>query len=207
MSTISVESAVIEDLKSVQMRKSQFKDIVASEISRDGINDLMQYIESRDFFIAPASTRFHNAFDGGLVDHSINVYDALMRIDNAFQLHLKSESMAICGLFHDLCKMDFYTKTRRMGHDKWGNRIAQDVYEINELMPLGHGEKSVILLERFMQLTPSEMYAIRWHMGAFDNAVKGGERSINNAFDKCPLAVALHMADMAATYLMESKAS
>lgn len=194
-------------MKGKEMLRQQFKDLVASEIHRDGIDELIKYIEARDFFDAPASSKFHNCFEGGLVDHSINVYDAIIRINNSFELRLKPESMAISALFHDLCKMDFYTKTRRMGRDKWGNRIAQDAYEINELMPLGHGEKSVILLERFMQLTPSEMYAIRWHMGAFDSAVKGGERSINNAFNKCPLAVALHMADTAATYLMESEAS
>lgn len=186
------------------MLRQQFKDLVASEIHRDGIDELIKYIEARDFFDAPASSKFHNCFEGGLVDHSINVYDAIIRINNSFELHLKPESMAISALFHDLCKMNFYSKSRRIVRDKYGNRTEQEVWDINEAMPLGHGEKSIIILQNFIKLTASEMYAIRWHMGGFDRSVQGGDQSINAAYNKCPLAAALHMADLAATYLMET---
>lgn len=195
----------MSDTKNIEVLKQQFYDIVRSEIRRDGIDSLVKYLESRDFFVAPASTKYHNAFDGGLLDHSINVYDALLRINEQFGLKLDAESMAIVALFHDVCKVDTYVKGKRNVKNQYGTWESKDVWERREMLPLGHGEKSAIIIDRYIRLKLSEVYAIRWHMGGFDSAVKGGDGSMNAAFEKCPLAAALHMADLAATYLMEGK--
>ena len=186
--------------------RERFEQIVHENIQHDGIDNVMKYLASRDFYTAPASTRFHNAFDGGLLLHSLNVYDCLVKINDNFNLGLKPESMAICGLFHDVCKMDTCKKGKRNVKNEQGQWESDDTFERDEEMPLGHGEKSVFLLNNsFIRLTLNEMYAIRWHMGGFDSAVKGGEQSISKAYEKCPLAVALHLADMDSTYLVEEQ--
>lgn len=193
-------------MKNIEELKQEFKAIVKEKIQRDGIDDLIKYLESRDFFYAPASSRFHNSFEGGLVDHSINVYKTLDTLNKSlYDGQLPDESVAISALFHDACKMDFYVKGFRNKKNDYGRWERVETWEINELFPIGHGEKSVILLQQFIKLTVAEVAAIRWHMGAFDSAVKGGDRSINAAFEKYPLAAALHMADTAATYIMEAK--
>ena len=190
----------------VGRNKQRFKEIVESEIQRDGIQNLMRWLETSDFYSAPASTQYHNACEGGLCDHSLGVYDALIQLNATFGLELKPESMAIAALFHDLCKVNVYVKTKRNQKNEYGRWEEVEGYKFDDQMPLGHGEKSVFILQNsFLKLTLAEMYAIRWHMGGFDNSVKGGERGQSSAYEKCPLAAALHLADMAATYFVEDR--
>ena len=159
-----------------------------------------------DFFSAPASTRFHGACDGGLCMHSLNVYHALH--DGFFTEGESEESYAICALLHDLCKANYYKKgTRNVKNDATGQWEKVPSYSVEDLFPYGHGEKSVFLIERFMKLKVEEAVAIRWHMGGFDDAAKGGCFAISEAYDKYPLAVKLHIADLKATYLMEHRTS
>ena len=114
------------------------------------------------------------------------------------------ESIAICGLLHDLCKTNFYAvSTRNVKNEKTGMWEKQPYYTVVNKFPLGHGEKSVFLIERFLRLTPEEALSIRWHMGGFDDAAKG--YALTGAYERCPLALLLHMADMMATYLDENK--
>ena len=182
--------------------REEFCDIWRREVSRPGADRLLEWLSSTDFFKAPASTRFHGACEEGLVMHSLNVYHALM--DRFFEEGDNPESMAVCGLLHDLCKANYYkTGTRNVKNDATGQWEKVPIFMVEDQFPYGHGEKSVYLIERFIRLKPAEAVAIRWHMGGFDDAARGGCRAISEAYDAYPLAVKLHLADLTATYLME----
>lgn len=187
--------------------KDQFITICRDEIKRNGIEELLLYLERTDFYSAPASTRFHGNYAGGLVEHSLNVYKAAKQLANQHsELNIPAESIAIAALFHDLCKANFYVlSTRNVKDENTGIWRKEPFYKADDQYPLGHGEKSVIILMKFLHLTDDEIYAIRFHMGGFDSAVKGGDSSMSKAFEICPFAVLLHLADMIATYLMEER--
>ena len=119
-----------------------------------------------------------------------------------------AESYAICGLLHDLCKANFYkVGTRNVKNDVTGQWEKVPFYQVADQLPYGHGEKSVYLIEHFMRLKTAEAIAIRWHMGGFDDAVRGGSFAVSDAYNTYPLAVKLHIADLTATYLMEQGTS
>ena len=138
-------------------------------IKRDGIEDLITYLlERTDYFIAPASTKFHSNFDGGLAFHSNNVVELLIQKNEQYKLGLSLDTIYLTGYLHDLCKCNIYEKTMRLKKDEMtGKWIGYASYEINENVPLGHGEKSVILLQQFVKLSLEECLMIRWHMGAY----------------------------------------
>ena len=155
-------------------------------------------------FTAPASTRFHLAYEGGLVEHSVKVYETLR--ERYFEEGDSEESFAVCGLLHDVCKAQFYkTSTRNVKNEETGQWEKKPFYTVEDAFPYGHGEKSVYLIERFMRLKPQEAVAIRWHMGGFDEAARGGSFAISEAFGRYPLAVKLHLADLEASYLREGR--
>ena len=182
--------------------REEFCDIWRREVSRPGADRLLEWLSSTDFFKAPASTRFHGACEEGLVMHSLNVYHALM--DRFFEEGDNPESMAVCGLLHDLCKANYYKAgSRNVKNEATGQWEKVPIFMVEDQFPYGHGEKSVYLIERFIRLKPAEAVAIRWHMGGFDDAARGGCRAISEAYDAYPLAVKLHLADLTATYLME----
>ena len=182
--------------------REEFCDIWRREVSRPGADRLLEWLSSTDFFKAPASTRFHGACEEGLVMHSLNVYHALM--DRFFEEGDNPESMAVCGLLHDLCKANYYKAgSRNVKNEATGQWEKVPIFMVEDQFPYGHGEKSVYLIERFIRLKPAEAGAIRWHMGGFDDAARGGCRAISEAYDAYPLAVKLHLADLTATYLME----
>ena len=178
-------------------------------VERDNILNLVEWLEKdSDFFTAPASTRFHGSFSGGLAEHSYNVYQCLCSILylKEFQnFKFKDDSILIVSLLHDVCKINFYKESMRNVKDEKGTWIKVPYYEVDDKEPYGHGEKSVMMIERFIKLTDEEKYSIRWHMGGFDESVKGGSFAIGKAYEKYPLALALHLADMMATYITENK--
>ncbi len=181
--------------------KQQFIDEYKKAITRAGSSELLDWLCTTDFFAAPASSKFHSAYEGGLCDHSLNVYRVMIERFNGGQ---PNESMAICSLLHDLCKAEFYKVSFRNVKDEATGRWDKvPYYTIEDKFPFGHGEKSVFLIERFMKLKIDEAIAIRWHMGGFDDAAKGGSFAVSGAFEKYPLAVMLHIADIEATYLVE----
>ena len=187
--------------------KERFIELYKTNIKREGSDKLLEYLLSpaSDFFTAPASARFHSSFEGGLVSHSLNVYDCLKRIASHYaDKNVSEESIAIAALFHDVCKVNFYQKGYRNVKDESGKWVQKEIYEINEKFPIGHGEKSCIILQWFFKkLEVTELLAIRYHMGSFDAAVKGGDFGISKAYEMAPLAAMLHMADLEATYLLE----
>ena len=212
MAILSVEVADHEELK------QRFIDICGT-INRPGMEDLMKWLENSDFYVAPASSHYHGCYAGGLLEHSLNVYDTLSALVARYpELGISAESVAVVALFHDLTKVNYYYKDFKnvkvysehgLKHDANGNFNweSQPTYKVDDKMPLGHGEKSVIILQSFIKLTRDEVYAIRRHMGAFDAAVKGGDSGMNKAFELCPLAAMAHLADMEATYLLEARKS
>lgn len=180
--------------------------ICRDKIKRDGIENLFEWLEKSDFFIAPASTRFHGAYESGLLEHSLNVYDSLTSLNAQYGGAISDETIAICALFHDVCKANTYKKgTKRTKDEDTGEWYDKEIYFRDEVFPIGHGEKSCIILQWFIKLTVPELLAIRHHMGGFDSAVKGGDYSMNKAYDTNKLSAMLHIADMQATYLMEER--
>lgn len=168
------------------------------------VERLISWLGTTDFTTAPASTRFHGNYEGGLMDHSFHVYQRLVQLASSGifpQAAPDAQSLAITAICHDLCKVNFYQKSTKAVKEN-GIWVEKPIFVIDEKMPLGHGEKSVIILSRLVKLTAAEMLAIRWHMGAF--LVSQGSWEVENAWMKrepneFPLAVALHMADAIAS--------
>lgn len=186
--------------------KAEFIDIFTQHIKRPGADKLLDWLSTTDFFTAPASTRFHGACEAGLVMHSVNVYNVLMQ--RHFTEEDSNETFAIVALLHDLCKANFYKSGfRNVKNDETGQWEKVPSYSVQDAFPYGHGEKSVYLIERFIRLKPAEAIAIRWHMGGFDDAVRGGSFTISDAYKEYPLAVKLHLADLESTYLVEKGTS
>lgn len=191
----------------------RFKKIVTENIERDGIENLMEWLEHEtDFFAAPASTRYHGSYEGGLVEHSLNVYDRLVwemenTVGAGWQELYSPETVAIVALFHDLCKIDRYVITEKWRKDENGDWEAYEAYEYNkEKAEMGHGAQSVFYLQKFIQLTELEARAIFWHMGAYDISPYATLAACSETFKWNPLAFLTHHADMAATYVTENEA-
>lgn len=184
--------------------KQIFVDQYTQHIKRRGADRLLEWLLSSDFFTAPASTRFHAAYEGGLVEHSLNVYKVFMK-KHFVEGEDDPESVAICTLLHDICKAGFYEVSYRNRKNEEGQWEKVPYYTINDRFPYGHGEKSVFLIERFMRLKNEEAVAIRWHMGGFDDTAKAGSFAIAHAYEQYPLAVKVHLSDLEATYLCESR--
>lgn len=189
--------------------KKDFINIYTKYIRRDGANELLDYLQKSDFFIAPASTQFHSAYEGGLAEHCINVYNRFLNAikyeyGENYQEKVSDETIAICALLHDVCKIDLY-KIEMRNKKVDGNWVQVPHYIIEDGLPYGHGEKSVYIISGFMHLTREEAMIINWHMGGFDARVKGGSYSISDAYYKFPNAVIFHTSDVMATYLDESK--
>ncbi len=189
--------------------KKRFIEIFNENIKREGADKLLAYLMSPncDFFTAPASTKFHCSYEGGLCEHSLNVYDCLKsylatdRAKEMFGLEFTDETIAIVALLHDICKTNTYkVSSRNVKNDKTGQWEKVPYYEFNDTLPYGHGEKSVYIVSGFMRLSRDEAMAIRWHMGF------SGEENINtigNALRQFPLALALNIADCEASSFME----
>ena len=186
--------------------REEFLALFRQQVNRPGADKLLDWLDTTDFFRAPASSRYHCACEGGLVQHSLNVYHVL--VDHFYTEGENLESYTICALLHDLCKANFYkVSTRNVKNDATGQWEKVPFYQVEDAFPYGHGEKSVFLIERFMKLRTAEAVAIRWHMGGFDDAARGGSFAISAAYDAYPLAVKLHIADLEATYLYEKGTS
>ncbi|MBR2951533.1 MAG: HD domain-containing protein [Clostridia bacterium] len=190
--------------------KERFLQIYHEKIHREGADRFLEFLEGKtsDFFTAPASSRFHNAKEGGLLEHSLNVYDCLVdylsreRVRDTYGLQYSEESVAIAALLHDVCKINCYKTSTRNVKDENGKWTQVPFYEFDDHLPYGHGEKSVYIISGFMKLTRDEAFAIRYHMGFSGN---DDERNVGRALEMFPLATALFVADMEATFFVEAK--
>lgn len=190
--------------------KDEFIEIYKNNIKREGSEELLNWLIKTDFFTAPASTKFHSAFEGGLCEHCVKVYKRFLNMVKAefgenYQNVISDESIAIIGLLHDVCKVNSYQVEMRNVKDENGTWVKQPYYVFNEDLPYGHGEKSVYIINGFLRLTREEALTINWHMGGFDARVKGGSYSISDAFYRYPVAVIFHTADTLTTYLDETR--
>lgn len=180
---------------------NRFKELI-SKINRPGIDKLIEYLEDSDFFTAPASSRFHGSYAGGLLEHSLNVYDEFVRLSNAYpelRDSISEETAIIITLFHDLCKANTYATEKRNRKNSAGQWETYDVFTTNEKFHYGgHGSKSVFILQNYIKLTAEEAVAINCHMSCWD-----GNKDVGAAYEQFPIAWLLHVADEAATYLME----
>lgn len=182
---------------------------------REGIEPVLAYLDKCGFYTAPASVRHHLSCPGGLLTHSLNVYDTAMSLrpqvvrmcadgDKA----LPEDSVAIAALLHDICKANFYRPIQKWRKDANNRWESYEGYEPDYTrFPAGHGEKSVIMLLRLgLQLTNDEILAIRWHMGAWNLPFQSADdkASISAATDR-PLTLLLQMADYMATHLLEKE--
>ncbi len=190
--------------------KEQFIEIYQKYIKRPGSEKLLEFLLSShsDFFQAPASTRYHGNYPGGLVEHSLNVYECLKdylnrpRVKNTYGLNYSEESVAIVALLHDVCKINCYKKGFRNVKDENGKWQQVPSYDYEDSIPYGHGEKSVYIITGYMRLSREEAFAIRYHMGFSGNE---DARNVGASFEMFPLSFALSTADMEATYLIEGK--
>ena len=204
------------------------------DVERSGLNNLISYLNQSDFYNAPASTKYHNDYPGGLADHSISVYRELVHLNDYLDLKIAEESLIICGLLHDLCKIGVYkideeeatnaqikylTSLIRKGdgivpEENLTKQFASDLigwykggmqgdkptlgrsYVYEDVFPVGHGEKSVVVIQQFISLEEEEILAIRYHMGMYGNH---DDRNYHKAKDMYPLVEMLHLADRLAT--------
>ena len=205
MTHIDLINKDLETKLMVERNKQEFIEIYSKEIQRDGSEKLLMWlINESDFFYAPASTRYHLARVGGLCEHSINVYKRLKEECSLSGID-DSESIAISGLLHDICKANFYTVELRNKKDENGRWVQYPAYGIDDKLPYGHGEKSVYMISGFMRLKRDEAMAIRWHIGGFDDAVKGGYMGLGNVYSEYKLALLLNISDMKASYIDEKE--
>ena len=183
--------------------KEEFIGLLRST-NREGIEELIKFIEEKtDFYTAPASTRFHGSYEGGLLEHSMKVYEILKHKakNNIMNMEWQEDTLIISALLHDICKVNFYKVDYRNAKNERGEWEKVPYYTIDDTIPFGHGEKSVMMLTEYIKLTPEEKYAIRWHMGFTEP--KEQYNTISAAFKRYPLALLLHEADLESTYFYD----
>lgn len=196
----------------LQKCREEFEQIVKDTITRSGVKELMEYLNNSDFYIAPASTRYHGSYAGGLVEHSLNVYFSLLDeltfiYGPDWEKRWSKESVAIVSLFHDLCKIGRYTPgTRNVKDPTTGKWYEERTYHYNnDYVSMGHGAKSVFTLNKYISLTDDEASAIYWHMGAYDIGNYNTVSDLSTCYNNNILAFALHRADMMSTYVVENE--
>lgn len=205
------------DAETLRLNHDRYVETCRTHIHRQGLDDILERLEQNGFFEAPSSASYHLNEPGGLCLHSLNVFDTAVTIykhvaepailggTSPFTSEVSMESLAICTLFHDLCKVDMYHPSTKWKKSPEGRWVSYEGYDIHDNFPLGHGEKSVLLLYRYLHLTPNEMLAIRWHMGMFDMGENGTPQrfAYYEAMAKSPLVAIVHSADMLASNLLE----
>ena len=207
--------AKLTDIQIFQ-NKQTFISLLSS-VKRKGVDDIISWLEEKtDFFEAPSSGYYHGAYKGGLCQHSLNVYNALKKmVDATKELALpekqlddiSEDTLILVALLHDLCKVNFYKKEIKAFKDEYTNTWKHYyAYGFDDTFPVGHGEKSVIIAQKFIDLTVSEILAIRWHMGFSDPGLSSSSYegpAFNKAINICPLVILLQNADIYASFMME----
>lgn len=199
-------------------KNKQMFETLLQQINRPGMEELIEFIRQSDFYSAPASSRFHLSAKGGLLQHSLNVFNAMYGMlrnngdgfysylcNNVEIAKISKESVIIVSLLHDICKVNTYCTEKRNRKNSNGEWEQYDFYTVDEKFPYGHGEKSVLIISNYINLLPVEQMAIRWHMGFPDDFA--GKTAYGSAVEKYPIILALNNADMLASRVMEDKES
>lgn len=209
---ITKEQIVGVNRMSKQDKINIFESLLMST-GRTGIDKVIEYLRKTDFYDAPASAKYHSNYETGLLDHSLMVYsiaeaffEKMKLIDPELSITIPEESIIISALLHDVCKVCFYKKTVKWKKDEHNDWIQYDGYEIEDSFPIGHGEKSVIMLLKIgLDLNPCEMLSIRYHMGFFGESNVEFKNAMKSSIKMCPLVVLLQQADCSATMLFENE--
>jgi hypothetical protein len=214
------------------------------DVNREGVVEFTRFLDESDFYTAPCSTKFHLPCEGGLVEHTVNVTNCALELNEKYGNICPDDSVILAAIGHDLCKVNFYKQVDEGPTDaqmryltslttKAGIRIPAKLnkayvgtlidfmlktykkgmiippytpnYQIEDQMPLGHGEKSLFIMSQFFKLTLEESLAIRWHMGAFDLNFESlyQKSAYNEAVKNSKLVTILQLADLEATNLLE----
>ena len=213
LTTLPKVNTILDELLASQ-KKELFENLLRST-NREGIESVIAFLNNTDFYIAPSSASYHSNYQGGLLDHSLLVYSTAMRYRSILlemqpdlEERIPEESVIISALLHDVCKTCFYKQTQKWRKDANGAWESYIGYEIEDTFPIGHGEKSVIMLQNFgLKLTADEMLAIRFHMGSWDGALLTNDVkfSYQNAMNKCPLMTIIQNADSTSSLLFEKQ--
>lgn len=186
---------MIDEIKLLENKNNYIK--LLKSTNRYKIENVIDWLESTDFFEAPASTIYHENYAGGLCEHSLKVYDNMMKLKQEFKFDIDDEQIIIMALLHDVCKVNTYTKDKK--NQKIGqNWVTVDFWKRNDDYPIGHGQKSIILIQKTgFILTDLEILSIVAHMNGYD---KSDLFNASNIYDTNELTIWLHLADMIATY-------
>ena len=180
---------------------------ILRDTDRIGMNDLVRFLQcDTDFFEAPASTKHHCAYAGGLAEHSLSVYDTLVKLNETFDAGIPEFKISTTALLHDVCKTNYYIQEKKWRKDEYGKWESYTAWGVDDQLPLGHGEKSLFLISKFIRLTDPEAAAIRWHMGCYTAGVTSDyqlSQAFNAAMGMYPLVVLLSSADLLSTRLIE----
>ena len=209
---ITKEQIVGDNRMSKQDKINMFESLLMST-NRTGMDKVIEYIRRTDFYNAPASAKYHSNYETGLLDHSLMVYnlaeaffDKMKIIDPELAVSIPEESIIVSSLLHDVCKICFYRKTIKWKKNEHNDWMQYDGYEIEDSFPIGHGEKSVIMLLKLgLDINPCEMLAIRYHMGFWGESNTEFKIAMKSAIKMCPLVVLLQQADCAATMMFEKE--
>ena len=202
----------------IQENKERFENLLLNESilgNLSGTREILEFLDISDFYQAPASINYHGNYKGGLCEHCLQVHDNIFAVSKVFENEYTSKTLTFVSLLHDICKVGIYSKQFRNRKktdengkdilDKNGKPIWEniEIYVIDDNYPIGHGEKSVILLQQFFTLTKDEIFAIRWHMGGYDDLTKSyiGNITANKACNLSPLITLLHIADLTSIFL------
>ena len=180
--------------------EEQFIELLKST-NREGIENLIDFLKKSDFFKAPASTKFHGCYEKGLLEHSLKVYEILKhKVETSIiPINISEESIILIALLHDICKTNFYKVDYRNAKNALGVWEKVPYYAVEDTIPYGHGEKSVMMITEYIKLAPEEKYAIRWHMGYTEPKEVYG--TMSEAYKKYPIALLTYEADLESTYL------
>lgn len=190
----------MQSRRSIEDMWKEYSELLLST-RRQGIKQLVEWLNNSDFKVAPASTRYHSAYEGGLLEHSLNVYYELIRQQDLIRLlNIPQDTLIITALLHDICKVNYYKMDMR-NVKKNGTWVQEPFYTVDDFFPIGHAEKSIIVAQEFIKLNDIEVAMIRGHMGGF---VSDQYYNPSALYNKYPEAILLQMADMRATYIVES---
>lgn len=194
-----------------QQKVDMFEKLLQST-GREGVHEVIEFLRKTDFYTAPASSKFHSNYKNGLLDHSLVVYvladkykDLVLSEKPELSDKISDDRIIITSLLHDVCKSCMYIPAKRWKKDSSNNWIEYQGYEINDTFPIGHGEKSVIMLQNIgLVMNPDEMLAIRYHMGFFDESGSNLKNAQFSAIKMTPLVPILQMADYTASTMIET---
>ncbi len=193
--------------------KEDFLNLLRST-EREGVEDLIEALEEMGFFTAPASANHHLNVEGGLLEHSLNtckaalaIYEGLKPLDPSMEKEVRRDSIILSSLLHDVCKSDIYKRSVKKRKNNVGQWEDVEGYSVSyKNFPMGHGEKSVILLLcNGLSLYDDEMLAIRWHMGAWGINMNSFEdqRCYDTSRKLYPLVSIIQAADGLAASILE----